>query len=145
MTKSQFIARCCKLFPTNSSSQYGLPDLQRQEDLALSLCLASPIATAGDQKGGSNCCRAQRGGKLQAQIPVFTESSSYVPPLWQVSATDNFTLAKFEHLYPTTAATNKPHTSLEAEMEELYPVWFKHVWELCRQPAIIKPRVSWTV
>lgn len=59
--------------------------------------------------------------KLQAQIPVFTESSSYVP-LWQVTATDNLTLAKFGHLYPTTAATNKPHTSLEAEMEELYPV-----------------------
>lgn len=108
MTKSQFIASCCKLFPINSSSQYGWPDPQRQEgDLTLSLCLASPIATAGDQQGGSNCHGAQRGGRLQAQIPVFTESSSYVPPLQRVTATDNLTFAKFGHLYPMTAVTQQ--------------------------------------
>lgn len=108
MTKSQFIARCCKLFPINSSSQDGLPDAQRQEDdLALSLCLASPIATAGDQKGGRNCQGAQRGWKLQAQIPVFTEASSYVPSLWRVIARDNLTLAKFGRLYPTAAVTQQ--------------------------------------
>lgn len=108
MTKSQFIASCCKLFPINSSSQYGSPDPQRQEgDLTLSLCLASPIVTAGDQQGGSNCHGAQRGGRLQAQIPVFTESSSYVPPLQRVTATDNLTFAKFGHLYPMTAVTQQ--------------------------------------
>lgn len=100
MTKSQFIAKYCKVFPINSSSQYGLPDPQRQED-----DLLSPIVTAGDQKGGRNCQGAQRGGRPQAQIPVFTESSSYMPSMWQVTAADNLTLVKFGHLYPTTAVT----------------------------------------
>lgn len=73
----------------------------------MGLCLASPIEPAGDQRGGSSCCGAQRGGRLQAQIPVFTEFSSYVPPLWRVTATDNLTLAKCGHLYPTTAVTQQ--------------------------------------
>lgn len=107
MIKSQFTASCCKLFTISSSSQYGLPDPQRQGDLTLSLCLASPTATAGDQQGGSNCHRAQRGGRLQAQIPQFTESSSYLPPLWRVTATDNLTFAKFGHPFPTTAVTQQ--------------------------------------
>lgn len=43
------------LFPNNSSSWCWLPDPQRQEEyLMLSLCLASPIATAENQQGGNN-------------------------------------------------------------------------------------------
>lgn len=81
------------------------------------------------------------GRKHQAPTPVFIESL-----LCGGSLQQNSPSAKFRHLCPMTSFTQQQTAGqLGSRIGRVTPhttVWFKHVWELYRQPAIIKPSVT---
>lgn len=143
------------VFPISYSSHCWLPAPQRwEEDLMLSLHPASPIATTANQQGGNNYHGAREEAPPSDSciywVLLISASSAAGHCNRQPHLLNSDICIPGLHLLSNKQTTHQLGSWNGRAIPDVN-LWFKRVWELYRQPAIIKRSIvscltdSWSV